>query len=75
MICDRVVCVVNDNVIQKRLLAEGDKLMLIKALTLAQSYETAVKNATTLIPNDASSQQIHRIKSAIEVQRAQSKKP
>ena len=67
MIPDRVVCGVNDDVIQKRLLAEGDKLTLTKALTLAQSYEIAVKDATTLIPNDASSQQtVHRVRSGTE---------
>ena len=38
MIRGRVVCGVNDDAIQKRLLAEGDKLTLTKALTLAQSY-------------------------------------
>ena len=75
MIRDRVVCGVNDDAIQKRLLAEGDKLTLTKALTLAHSYETAVKDATTLVPNDASSQQIHRVQSATQPQRAQSKKP
>ena len=66
MIRDRVVCGVNDDAIQKRLLAEGDKLTLTKALTLAQSYETAVKDATTLVPNDASSQQINRVQSATQ---------
>ena len=39
MIRDRVVCGVNDDTIQKRLLAEGDKLTLTKALTLAQSCQ------------------------------------
>ena len=75
MIRDRVVCGVNDDAIQKRLLAEGDKLTLTKALTLAQSYENTVKDATTLVPNDASSQQIHRVQSTTQPQRAQSKKP
>ena len=56
MIRDRVVCGVNDDAIQKRLLAEGDKLTLTKALTLAQSYETAVEDSITLIPKDTSSQ-------------------
>ena len=63
MIRNKVVCGVNDEAIQKRLLA-GDKLMLTKALTLAQSYETAVKDATTLVPNNTSSQQIQRVQSA-----------
>ena len=61
MIHDWVVCGINDDTIQKRLLAEGDTLTLAKALTLAQAHETAVKDATTLLPNDASSQQIHRV--------------
>ena len=30
--------------------------MLTKALTLAQSYETAVEDSITLIPKDTSSQ-------------------
>ena len=34
MIRDGVMCGVNDDTIQKRLLAEGDKLTLSKALTL-----------------------------------------
>ena len=46
MIRDRVVCGINEDAIQKRLLAEGDTLTLTKALSLAQAYETAVKDAT-----------------------------
>ena len=41
MICDRLVCGVNDNSIQKRLLTEGDKLSLTKAISITQSYKTA----------------------------------
>ena len=41
-------------------------------MSLAQAYETAVKDATTLLPSDASPQQIHRVQSAAK---AQSKKP
>ena len=62
MIRDRVVCGINDDAMQKRLLAEGDKLTLAKALSLAQAYETAVKDATTLLPDSA--QQIHRVNPA-----------
>ena len=72
MIRDRVVCGINEDAIQKRLLAEGDTLTLTKALSLAQAYETAVKDATTLLPSNASPQQIHRVQSAAK---AQSKKP
>ena len=50
MICDRLVCEINDDAIQKRLLAESDKLSFAKALSLAQSYETAVRDATVLLP-------------------------
>ena len=50
MIRDRLVCEINDDAIQKRLLAESDKLSFAKALSLAQSYETAVRDATVLLP-------------------------
>ena len=53
------MCGINDDAMQKRLLAEGDKLTLAKALSLAQAYETAIKDATTLLPDNA--QQIHRV--------------
>jgi len=44
------------NPIQIRLLlAERDKIMLPKALFLAQAYETTLRDATTLLPKDASS--------------------
>ena len=45
-----------------RLLAEGNRLTLAKALSLAQAYETAVKDATILLPDSA--QQIHRVNPA-----------
>ena len=72
MIRDRVVCGINDDAIQKRLLAEGEKLTLAKALSLAQSYEAAVKDAATLLPDDT--QQIHRVTDAA-AGRTHSKKP
>ena len=50
MIRDRLVCGINDDAIQKRLLAEGDKLSFAKAVSLAQSYESAVRDATVLLP-------------------------
>ena len=63
---DRVVCGINEDAIQKRLFVEGDTLTLTKALSLAQAYETAVKDATTSLPSDASPQQIHRVQSAAQ---------
>ena len=54
MIRDRLVCGVNDDSIQKRLLTE-DKLSLTKAISIAQSYKTAEKDATELLPQDANS--------------------
>ena len=72
MIRDRVVCGINDDTTQKRLLAEGSKLTLAKALSLTQAYKMAVKDATTLFTNDVSLQQIHRVQPAVQ---AQSKKP
>jgi hypothetical protein len=48
MIRDRLVCGLNDPVIQKRLLTEGDGLTLERAITLAQALESAVKDAQAL---------------------------
>ena len=64
MICDRLVCGVNDDSIQKRLLTEGDKLSLTKAISIAQSYEMAEKHATELLPQDADSQPVYRVQPA-----------
>jgi len=47
MMQNTLVCDINDNTIQKRLLAEDDKLTLAKALSLAQAYQTAVKDVIT----------------------------
>ena len=47
MLRDRLVCGINDKVIQKRLLAE-DKLTLAKAMEIAQAMEMAAENAATL---------------------------
>ena len=58
MLRDRLVCGINDNSIQKRLLVEGDKLTLATAVTLAQSYESAVHDATMLLPI-GESQHVH----------------
>ena len=65
MIRDRLVCGINEDSIQKRLLTEGDKLTLDKAITIAQSYETAEKDATELLPNETVSQPVHRVQSAV----------
>ena len=64
MIRDRSVCGVNDDSIQKHLLTEGDKLLLTKAILIAQSHETAEKDATKLLPQDANSQPIYRVQPA-----------
>ena len=61
MIRDRLVCGINEDSIQKRLLTEGDKLTLTKAISLAQSYETAVQDAASLLPKDVASQPVHRV--------------
>lgn len=56
-LCDRFVCGLLDEAIQRRLLAEAD-LTLTKALTLAQSMETAQKDLkeihTTTVENGIS---------------------
>ena len=57
MIRDRLVCGVNDDSIQKRLLTEGDKLSLTKAISIAQSHETAEKT----LPNCYHKMPIHSL--------------
>ena len=47
MLRDRIVCGINDDVIQKRLLAEAD-LKFDKAVQQAQSMETAARNVKEL---------------------------
>ena len=64
MIRNRLVCGVSDDSIQKRLLTEGDKLSLTKAILIAQSYEMAEKDATELLPQDANSQTVYRVQPA-----------
>ena len=50
MIRDCLVCGINDEQNQKRLLSEGDTLTLTKAMTLAQAIETATKDAQLMQP-------------------------
>ena len=64
MIRDRLVCGVNNDSIQKRLLTDGDKLSLTKAISIAQSYEMSEKDATELLTQDANSQPIYRVQPA-----------
>ena len=64
MIRGRLVCGVNNNSIQKCLLTEGDKLLLTKAISIAQSYKTAEKDATELLPQGANSQPVYRVQPA-----------
>ena len=47
MLRDRIVCGINDTVIQRRLLAEA-KLSFAKAIELAQGMETAAQNVKQL---------------------------
>ena len=68
MIRDRLVCGINEDSIQKRLLTEGDKLTLDKAIRIAQSYETAQKDATELLPNETVPQPVHRIQPVLAAQ-------
>ena len=65
VICDRIVC---GDSIQKRLLTEGDKLTLAKVITIAQSYETAQKDATEFLPNETAPQPVHRVQPAVATQ-------
>ena len=48
MLCDRLVCGINDSNFQKRLLSEGDKLTLADALAIAQALESAVQDSEVL---------------------------
>ena len=48
MLRDRLVCGLNDPIIQKRLLTEGNALTLEKAVTLAQAMESAFKDSQDL---------------------------
>ena len=48
MLCDRLVCSINDSRIQCRLLAEPNLLTYKKAYELAQALEAADKNAQDL---------------------------
>ena len=50
MLRDRLVCGINDEQIQRRLLAESS-LDFKKAMKLATSMETDAKNARDLTPN------------------------
>ena len=59
MICDRLICGINEDKIQKRLLTEGDKLTLDKAIKIVQSYKTAQKDATELLPNETVPQPVY----------------
>jgi len=73
MLRDRIVCGINDDSIQRRLLSEAE-LTLKEALKLALSYESATRNARELQasqnsgPEEAASEladcQLHRITSA-----------
>ena len=44
MLCNQIMCGINDRVIQKRLFAEVN-LTFHSAIEIAQSHETAVRNA------------------------------
>ena len=64
MLCDRLVCGINDKHIQQQLLSETD-LTLAKALDLAQSLETAAKNTQTLktsaVGASRSAMEVHKV--------------
>ena len=64
MIRKRLVCGINDDSIQKCLLTEGDKRSLTKAISIAQFYETAEKDVTELLSQDANSQPVYRVQPA-----------
>ena len=62
MIRDRLVCGINDEQIQKRLLSKGNKLTLAKAMTFAQAIETATKDAQLMQPQSTPYRQFRIIR-------------
>ena len=62
MLRDRLICGINDDRIQQRLLSEeGDKSTLKSATTLAQAMETAAKDAVELKPPMPHHQTVQRV--------------
>ena len=59
MLRDRIVCGVNDDRIQKNLLAQGDKLDFKKALEMATTMELAEQQARDLTSGKA--HQVHKV--------------
>ena len=51
MLCDRLACSVNHNLIQQKLLSEGLPLTLKKALSIAVSVELAINQSLLLNQN------------------------
>ena len=49
MLRDRLVCGINDQKLQQRLLGEGSKLNLKKALDISLGMESAIKHATAIM--------------------------
>ena len=61
-LCDKFVCGLTDEAIQRRLLAEAD-MTLTKAQTLAQAMETAKKNLKEIHPTGVESEPTHHLSS------------
>ena len=63
MLRDRIVCGINDSVIQRRLLGE-EELTFARAYEIAQSMESAAKNSTdmqSMISNPSPTQPVHSV--------------
>ena len=62
MLRDRLVCGINDDRIQRRLLSEpDDKLTLARAVELATSMETAAKDVAELQQSVAEGSSVHKV--------------
>ena len=61
MLRDRLVCGINHERIQQRLLSEGKTLTLSRALDLAQSMESAAINSTVIQSQTKQTDDIHKI--------------
>ena len=62
MLRDRLICGINDPVMQRRLLGEGDSLTLEKAMSVAQGIELAANDSQDL-PSSTAAQEVKKVTS------------
>ena len=61
MLRDRLVCGIKHDRIQQRLLSEGAELTLEKALQIAQSMESAIKQSTAIQNYQHRTERVHKV--------------